>query len=491
MKQTNAFARDIITLSSVPLISQAMSIALMPIVTRLYAPEAFGLQSLFGSIVTLIGVFSTLSYHNSLILPKYDDEAFNMFIICIILIVVISGCSVLIIFFGYDFIIQKSQTPELKYYLWLTPFFVFLHGLYQTLRFWNTRLKHFGKIAAARVIETGCNKGFVLGAGSLGHTTGGSLIYSALFASILKSLVLVGKLWQENKKQIKHITTIEKLLAGAKRYRKFPMYSVWNELLSRIPSMLMVFLTIHYFNKTLLGHYSLALIVLSMPSVLLTSSIIEAFSPRAAMLKHEGKHVDLLLKVNEKIVSLTIFPFMVLSITGDILFKFIFGANWAEAGTIVQILVIRSFFEIIFTPAMSFINILEKQEVSSFRRIANIAVVVVSLVVGGIYNNFYLAILMLSLLQGMVTGATGLYIMHIIKFPLRTLINKLFFYFCVCISMGIILTTVRLWIDYSTLIILAIIGVSAVIYYTLLFYYDKELRTTIFDVIKGFTRIAK
>ena len=155
MKQTNSFARDVLTLSSVPLISQVMGILLMPIITRLYAPEAFGLQSLFGSIATLIAVFSTLSYHNSLILPKNDDEAFNMLIICIILVFIISGCAVLIISFGYDFIIQKSNTPELKHYLWLTPFFVFIHGLYQTLRFWNTRLRHFGKIATFFHFQTG------------------------------------------------------------------------------------------------------------------------------------------------------------------------------------------------------------------------------------------------------------------------------------------------------------------------------------------------
>ena len=463
----------------------------MPIVTRLYAPEAFGLQSIFGSIVMLIAVFATMSYHSSLILPKTEDEAFLMFAVCIVLTLLITGFSVLIIFFGYDFIIQKSNTPELKYYLWLTPVLVFFHGLYQTLRFWNTRHKIFGRIAASRVIETISKKSLIIGSGFLGYTTGGSLIYGTLFASILKNLVLVGKLWQENKKRIKRIINLENLLTGAKRYRKFPMYSVWSELLSRIPDVITVFLIVHYFNKTLLGHYSLSLMVLTLPTVFLTSSIMEAFSPRAAMAKHEGKHVSLLLRVNERIASLTIFPFMVLGITGDILFKFVFGANWTEAGIIVQILVIRTFFEIIFTPAISFINIMEKQEVSLFRRIANIAVVVVSLVVGGIYNNFYLAILMLALLEGTVTGGAGLYMMRVIQFPLLFLLKKLLFYFGVCISMGIILLTVRLWLDYSTLTILATIGVSTTIYYALVLYHDKELRSIVFGIINGFISSRK
>ena len=72
----------------------------MPIVTRLYAPEAFGLQSMFGSIAMLIAVFATMSYHSSLILPKTEDEAFIMFAVCIVLTLLITGFSVLIISFG-------------------------------------------------------------------------------------------------------------------------------------------------------------------------------------------------------------------------------------------------------------------------------------------------------------------------------------------------------------------------------------------------------
>jgi len=486
MKQTNSFVSDILTLSSAPLIAQAIGIFLTPIVTRLYAPEAFGLLSIFGSIVMLIAVFATMSYHSSLILPKTDDEALIMFAVCIISNLLITGLAVLIIYFGYDFIIQKFNTPELKYYLWLTPVCVCFHGLYQTLRFWNTRHKIFGRIAASRVIETISKKSFVLGSGFLGYTTGGSLIYGMLFASIFKISILTGKLWQENKKRIKRIINLENLLTGAKRYRKFPIYSVWSELLSRIPEVITVFLIVHYFNKTLLGYYALSRMVLTLPTVFLTSSIMEAFIPRAAMAKHEGKHVDLLLKVNERTASLTIFPFMVLGITGDILFKFVFGPNWTEAGIIIQILVIRTFFEIIFAPTMSFINIMEKQEVSLLRRIANVIVVVVALVVGGIYNNFYLAILMLVLMEGTVIGTTGLYMMHIIKFPLRILIKKLLFYFGICIFLGIIFSIVRLWLDYSTLTILAIIGVCATIYYTLILYHDKELRLAIFNYVKYF-----
>ena len=119
-----------------------------------------------------------------------------------------------------------------------------------------------------------------------------------------------------------------------------------------------MFLILHFFDKALLGQYALSLMIITMPTVLFTSSVLEAFSPRVAMAKYEGKHAELLLKVNKRITSFTIFPFMVLAINGDILFQFIFGENWTEAGVILQIMSLRAFFEIIFTPAISLINII-------------------------------------------------------------------------------------------------------------------------------------
>lgn len=484
LKQNSSFVKDILTISAVPMISQIIGFFLTPIVTRLYGPEAFGLLSTFSSIIGVIAIFSTLGYHNSLILPKHNDSAARMLLVCFVAVIAISTISVLIVVIGKDYFLQKMKIPELKYYLWLTPIFVLLHGLFQTLRFWNARHKNFRKIASSRVAEVACNKGSVLSLGFLGYTSGGSLIFGVLFASIIKNLILFGKTWKEISKLFKSRLNWSILFADAKRYRKFPLYSMWSELLSRIPALITVVLVLKYFNQTVLGYYSLSLMVLALPTTLLTSSIMEAFGPRAAMAKHEGKHVDLLKKVYERIVSLTFFPFMVLGIFGDILFNFVFGANWIEAGVIAQILVIRAFFEIIFTPVLSLINIMEKQEVSLISQFLKIASVIASLIIGGIYQNYYLAILLLSLLDSTVIAAAGIYMMIIIKFPFLQMIKKVFFYLSLCIIFGIILVVIRIGLDSSIIIILPIIVLITTLHYSAVLYLDKELRGIMFSFIK-------
>ena len=482
MNKASSFSRDILTLSSVPLFSQFIGIFLTPIITRLYSPEAFALQNIFGSTVMIIAVFSTMGYHNSIILPKSDDEAFIMFYLCILSTIIISTFVFIIVLIGQNIIVQKFQYPGIKLYIWLAPIIVFLHGMYQSLRFWNTRLKLFGRISASRVIDTISNKGFILFAGLSGFTSGGSLIFGNIFASFLKNIILANKLWGKNNYIIKNKINRESLTIGLIRYRKFPIYSIWSEFLSRVPAFIIVFLILYFFNKKLVGYYSLSLMVLSMPTILIVSSIMEAFSPRAALAKYENKHSELLLMVNERVFSLSIFPFIILGIFGDDLFGFVFGSNWIMAGVIAQILVFRVFCEIIFTPALSLTNIVEKQEIGLYRTIANIVVTVLAFVIGGMFNNFYLAILILSVLEGALISLVSLYIMHIIDFPFYKLLKKISYYIFVSSILGILLGLIKVWVNYSILEMFLIITFSTGIYYLLLFYRDRQLRSIFFDL---------
>ena len=74
-KSKNSFVDDVITLSFVPILTQFIGLFLLPIITRLYDPYEFGLFNTFSSITAFLGVFSTLAYHSSILLPKNKKDA--------------------------------------------------------------------------------------------------------------------------------------------------------------------------------------------------------------------------------------------------------------------------------------------------------------------------------------------------------------------------------------------------------------------------------
>lgn len=481
MIKQNSFIKDILTLSSVPLLSQILGFMLTPIVTRIYAPEDFGLLNTFSSIVAFLGVFSTLAYHSSILLPKKDRKAFDMLIVCLISTFTFTSLFFLIIFLFKNSIILRLNIPELKDYVFLIPIFIFLHGIYQTFRFWNSRFKKFKIIAASKVGEVITNKSTVLSLGLSGYNTGISLIYGVLFASIVKNTLLLINF----KKHIPDFKNFKwsAILYGLKRYIKFPKYSLWSELLSRTPALVIVFLILKFFDSTVLGYYGLSIMVLTLPTVFITSSIMEAFMPRAAEAKHTNTHVDLLKEVYERVVSLTIFPFLILGIYGDVLFEYFFGLEWFESGIIAQILVFRIFCEIIFDPIISLTVIIEKQQINLIRRVLNLIVISLSLLVGGFYQNYYLAFFLLSFSHGVVTALIGIYLMKIMKIRMKEMFSKTKYYLKLISIFAISLICVKINLEISFIVLFLGVLILTMLYYYMVFAHDKILFSKLKDIL--------
>jgi len=473
MSSKKTFVQDVLTLTTVPITSQILGIFLTPIVTRMYAPEAFGLANILGSIAMLLAVFSTMGYHSAIILPKNDKTATNILLVCLFSILCISALSFLIVTAGKDIISAKLNVPSLVKYLWLIPIFVIFHGIYQTLRFWQTRLQHFNYIAVSRVSEIFMRKSYQILVGFLGYATAGSLIIANLTSALVKNLFLLRNM------DLKSISlknkSYLKLWAVARRYRKFPQYSVWSELFSRLPTVIISFMIIKYFGQDMLGYYSISLMVLSMHSVLISGAIGEAFGPRVAMAKHENKHVELLKKLYIRLVAIMIFPFIILGLFSDRLFPIVFGVDWVQAGIISQILVFRIFFEIVFSPSMSLINIMEKQELNIIRAVVSSVISVSALGLGAYYDNFYLALWCLALFEGASISILGGYMMRLIHFPFLYAIKKLARFILIAVFLGgTIFVTEDLFFS-NNLYLISIISMAFLSYYATLVYLDREL----------------
>ena len=59
-------------------LAQALGILAMPIITRLFAPDVFGLAAVFSSITAIIGVVACLRYEIAIMLPENHAEAVNI-----------------------------------------------------------------------------------------------------------------------------------------------------------------------------------------------------------------------------------------------------------------------------------------------------------------------------------------------------------------------------------------------------------------------------
>ncbi|MDL1960302.1 MAG: oligosaccharide flippase family protein [Deltaproteobacteria bacterium] len=355
-----------------------------PIVTRLFAPEAFGVAALFASITGIIGVLACFRYELAIMLPKTDEEAANLLGLSLFFVLIIIGISALIIFFTGDVIVNLLNSPELKKYLWLIPISVFVSGIFLALNYWNSRTKHFGRLSIARVVSSVATQATKLGAGFAGFVSGGVLIGTGILGQIVSTLVLGGQIWRDDRRLFKASIRWEKMIAGLKRHKKFPIYNTWSALLNTASQQLPTIMLAFYFSPKIVGFYALGKTVLSMPMSLVGGAVAQVFFQKASeAYNRTGNLSEVVEGVFKRLVSMGIFPILLLTVIGEDLFVVVFGQRWAEAGVYMQILGLWIFFQFISSPISTLFAVLEKQHYGLLFNTVLFVTRAASLIIGG------------------------------------------------------------------------------------------------------------
>ena len=149
----NLFVRNVFVLTIGSMGSQATIVVVSPILTRLFTPEDFGILSVYGTVLALIGVISTLRYHLAIPLAKKNEDAYGLVALCLMstsLIAVITFFGVW--FYRYD-VAKFFSNEAIADYFWILPCGVAALGLYQTLNYWLIRSQNFTKISASKLVR--------------------------------------------------------------------------------------------------------------------------------------------------------------------------------------------------------------------------------------------------------------------------------------------------------------------------------------------------
>lgn len=471
-------------MATAPLFTQILGIILMPIVTRLYTPDAYGGYSLFGSILMPICIFATMGYSGSIVLPEKDEVASNMLFVSIAFTVIITIFTIPFCWFGSDMLLRWLKVPELGIYLWVLPVSVFLYGLQTSLLSWNLRNKRFGRITISKISLALANKAVLIGAGLSGYATTGSLFLGGIVSSMTMNGVLGGRIWQESGKLFRYSIRWHDMFQGIKRYRKFPMYNLWTDLIGRFAGLIVVFLLASYFSKSAVGYYGLGVAVLSMPATLIGSSIGEVFYQKAAAARYEDSKIPVIESLFKQMTWMSMVLFLLLALIGDSLFAVVFGIKWLEAGVYGQILSFSIFINFIMGPALVLVNVLEKQDIYLAVNIVTTILSYISIIVGGLLNNIYLGLGLFSLFNGLAFFGAGLLMIRFVGLPLSRIFSILLKCFVSCVPIIVVVALAKWYFEVSSLCLIIIGTTASVIYYCILLKEDKVLQSMIIMALR-------
>jgi len=363
-KNLSGFISNVAILFTGSVISQSLVVFLTPVIARLFVPEHFGTVAVIVSLSTILSGISIFKYELALIVAKNESEvqsltALSASILIIFSLFILLNCSILSYFFS-----DLTLLEIVGSWIFIIPIAVFLSGFFRIMNSLHMRKKSFKKIAASQVINSISVRGYRIISGLYFGSTVTHLIVGYLLGYLAAIVLLIKGLKKIEIKSIFKVNYIE-LKEIAFKYKKFPLFSTPTVLLLTTSRNLPVIMFSILFSQHNVGLLAMALRLIQIPLSMLRDSFRQVYMVKITELRNENKNKE--VKESLKIITIvlaisSIIPLVVLIFWGEMLFSYILGVNWTQAGTYASILAPGFISFLIAAPSSALFVVYNRQE---------------------------------------------------------------------------------------------------------------------------------
>jgi len=348
------FVKNVVTVASGTAAAQAITMAFTPVITRLYGPEAYGVQGLFLSLLNMLLPLAIMGYPTAIVLPKEDRDAVNIIKLTMIVSISVALMTIIVLFVAEESLLNIFSLTSLGPLIYLLAPAVVFGAMSESLKQWLIRERAFGVAARFQVVtafivsSAKCVLGIIVpNAISLVLTT----IVGGLVGTLLT--VLGWSKWRKGKGSIS-ASGGKKIAHLIKEYRDFPLYRTPQHFINTLSQSMPVLMLASGFGAASAGQYSIAISLLAVPAALIGNSVVSVFYPRITAACYRGENVrGMILKATGGMALVGFIPYMAVVAIGPDLFQFVFGNEWRKSGQFSQWLALWLFMNHIHRPAAS------------------------------------------------------------------------------------------------------------------------------------------
>ncbi|MFY3385298.1 lipopolysaccharide biosynthesis protein [Paracidovorax sp. MALMAid1276] len=332
--------RATLTLLTGSAAAHAIPLLLGPALTRLYAPEAFGQFALLWAIATNIAVVGCARYEFALPLESEEPRAAELMALCARILLAVTAASAAV---GLGLHLARGLPLA-----WALPAAVLAGGAVQWLTMWATRSRHFGLLAAARLVQHGGGAGLQLGLGALSAGPAG-LVLGATAGGLLAACVLArpaptggwAGLWRQPAARLK---------AMAQRHRDFPWLNTPHAFLGALQDTLTLVLLAAWTGDAAAGYWALAMRYLKAPATLIGGALSQSLYPHLLQTRTAVQARALVRRTMLLLAAIAAPLAAVLGLGGPQLFAWAFGEQWAPTGPLARALALYIALHFIASP---------------------------------------------------------------------------------------------------------------------------------------------
>ena len=347
--------RNILTVVSGTAGAQAITMAFMPVITRIYGPEAYGVLGTFLSVTLMLIPIAALTYPIAIVLPRRDDDARGLVRLSLVIAVLLAALTALLLKTYGGWLVEKADVATIEPYLMLIPLVMLSGAALEIAQQWLFRTQRF-RITASVAVGNSLLFNSVRTLAGLIQSSAVVLVCTTALQQALHASMLGLAMWRAKAHDggtEKTEQAPSRLVDLARRHSDFPLFRAPVMLINAVSQHMPTLVLAIYFGPAAAGFFALGKQVLSMPTNLIGKSVGDVYYPRITRAVHDGEAITaMLVKATTALALIGLVPFALVIVAGPMLFAWVFGDQWHVAGEFARWLALAEFFIFISRPCV-------------------------------------------------------------------------------------------------------------------------------------------
>ena len=332
--------RHVATLATWSSVAQFIALALLPILTRLYTPEDFGVFALYTGLVGILGPIICWRYEFAVPFPETDSDAASVVAVSALAATMTSLVLLAIVFWFGEEIAVLVGMVEIRPWLWVIPLNLLVIGLFNSLSYWATRQKAFQRLAMARLSHTSTAGGFQAVVGSLSAVGSSGLILGSVVGNFVSLLFITQRTIVSDHRKLLNFSGPSPWRLAI-RYRQLAVFAIPTAFLNAVSTFALPLLVAYFFGAFAAGVALLAQRLILLPLSLFVSAIWQVTHARIARVSYEHRR-SMLKRIHRAVAFLIAFPLACVAglsqYSGSLL-----GDEWQQVERILPAIVLMAF----------------------------------------------------------------------------------------------------------------------------------------------------
>lgn len=330
--------------------AKAVTLLAIPVVTRLYTPEAMGIYAVFMSIVNIAAPAMTFRYVVALPLPRSDAVARSVFSVCLINLAISATLFSFLLIYAGPTLFRSMNMPGVYDYKWLVICGIVGACIYEMAIQWAIRKRAFGIASRSQVGQSISSAATKVALGYLGFGVSGLLLGAILerAGGILGILIA----FRRDMSSVFRRLSFRRISFVYRRYSDLPYWRLPAQVVMSTTTQIPIFAFAYLYTPYNVGQLSLCFSMLFATSALISQTTGKAFLGEVSRIGRND--VEGLTRATNTMVTraamFSAIPCLVLAVGGHLIFSYVFGQQWQDAGQYAQILSILLLADIVGSP---------------------------------------------------------------------------------------------------------------------------------------------